>query len=183
LATRLIVVAHILAAVIGCATQSPGKGKPTAAELDAMGDKAVAILLETRPETREVIDRSVGYVVLTLTATKIPFFGTASGYGVVVDKRINTRTYVKVSRFEIGGGLGRQTFKVIIALEDEKRLNRIASGTWNFEAGADVASGTSSAEGTATKSGKGYRAFKLAEGGAAATVTVRVAYAKPYLTE
>jgi len=180
--TRLIVVVQILAAVVGCATQSTKNG-PTAAELDAMGERAVATLLENRPETREVIDRSVGYVVMKLTATKIPWVGTANGYGVVVNKRTNTRSYIQVSRFEIGGGYGAQTFKVIIAFEDEKLLNRVASGASHFDAGADVAAGTSSVDVAATKTGKGYQAFRLAEGGAAATVTVRVAYAKPYLAD
>ena len=166
----------------GCAS-TPEGGGPTAAELDAMGEKGVTTLLETRPETREVMDRSVGYVVIKLTATKIPWIGTATGYGVVVNKRTNTRSYIQVSRFEIGGGYGAQTFKVIIVFEDEKLLDKVATGTSHFEAGADVAAGTSVADGAATKSGKGYQAFRLPEGGAAATVTVRMAYSKPYLKE
>ena len=166
----------------GCASTPEGEG-PTAAELDAMGERAVATLLETRPESREVMDRSVGYVVINLRATKIPWVGTATGYGVVVNKRTNTRSYIQVSRFEIGGGYGAQTFKVIIVFEDEKLLDKVATGTSHFEAGADVAAGSSSVDSGATKSGKGYQAFRLPEGGAAATVTVRMAYSKPYLKE
>jgi len=181
-AIRLVVAAHILSVIAGCATPSK-EGGPTAAELDAMGEKAVATLLETRPETREVMDRSVGYVVIRLTATKIPWVGTATGYGVVVNKRANTRSYIQVSRFEIGGGYGAQTFKVIIAFDDEKLLDRVATGATHFAADADVAAGTSSADSGATKKGKGYQAFRLAEGGAAATVTVRMAYSKPYLKD
>ncbi|MDH3549651.1 MAG: hypothetical protein OEQ16_09915 [Gammaproteobacteria bacterium] len=180
--TRVLFVAHVLAVLAGCATQST-QGGPTANELDAMGERAVATLLQVRPEAQEVMDRSVGYVVLKLTATKIPWVGTATGYGVVVKKRTDTRSYIQVSRFEIGGGYGAQTFKVIIAFEDEKRLDRVAAGASHFTAGADVAAGTSSTDGAAAKSGKGYQAFRLAEGGAAATVTVRVAYSKPYLKD
>jgi len=181
-AARVFIVAHVLAVLAGCATRSTHDG-PTATELDAMGERSVATLLETRPETQEIMDRSVGYVVLKLTAAKIPWIGTAAGYGVVVNKRTNTRSYIQVSRFEIGGGYGAQTFKVIIAFEDEKRLNRVATGASHFTAGADVAAGTSSADGAAAKTGKGYQAFRLAEGGAAATITVRLAVSKPYLKD
>ena len=135
------------------------------------------------PEVREVIDRSVGYVVVNMRVTKIPMVGAGSGYGVVVDKRTNTRSYIRVSRLEVGGGLGAQKFKVVIVYEDEKHLDRIAAGTWHFDAGAEIAAGSASAGGAATESGKGYQAFRLAESGATATVTLRAAHAKPYLRD
>ena len=192
LAIRAAVIAHILAAATGCATTSPEEGGPTAAELDEMGEKAVATLLESKPEVQETLDKSVGHVVVNMTVTKIPWFGAGVGYGVVVDKRTDTRSYIRVSRFEVGGGYGAQKYKVVIVFSDEKLLERAAKGTWHYEAGAEVAAGSTSAEvgagssgadGVPTKSGKGYKAFKLAEGGAVATVTVRVANAKPYLKD
>jgi lipid-binding SYLF domain-containing protein len=118
-----------------------------------------------------------------MRVTKIPMVGAGSGYGVVVDKRTNTRSYIRVSRLEVGGGLGARKFKVVIVYEDEKHLDRIAAGTWHYDAGAEVAAGSASAGGAATKSGKGYQAFRLAESGATATVTLRAAHAKPYLRD
>jgi lipid-binding SYLF domain-containing protein len=175
------VVAVALAILTGCATLSPEEREARRAELDQMGDETVAALLETKPQLREVLDESVGYAVVDMKVTKIPVFGAGGGYGVVVDKRTNTRSYIKVSRFEIGGGLGAQKFKVIVIFEDGKLLDRAASGAWHYEAGAEAAAGTASTEGHVTKSGKGYHAYKFAEGGAVATVTIRMAYAKPYL--
>lgn len=185
LTARLAIVAFVLAALVGCATQSPKKGEPTATELDEMGEKAVATVLKNLPEAQEVLDRSVGYVVVNMRVSKIPMVGTGSGYGVVVDKRTNTRSYIKVSRFEVGGGLGAQKFKVVIVFEDGKLLDRAAAGTWHYDAGAEVAADSASGEGTATASGsgEGYQVFRLAEGGATATVTLRAARAKPYLRD
>ncbi len=184
-ATRFAIVVYVLAAIVGCATQSPKKGEPTAAELDVMGEKAVATLLENLPEVREVMDRSVGYVVVNMRVSKIPMVGAGGGYGVVVDKRSNARSYIKVSRFEVGGGLGAQKFKVVIVYEDGKLLDRAAAGTWHYDASADVAADAASGEGAATASGsgEGYQVFRLAEGGATATVTLRAARAKPYLRD
>jgi len=190
LAIRTAVIAYVLVAATGCATMAPEESGPTAAELDEMGEKAVATLLESKPEVQEAFDESVGHVVINMTVTKIPWFGTGAGYGVVFDKQTNTRSYIRVSRFEVGGGYGAQKYKVIIVFSDAKVMERAAKGAWHYEAGAEVAAGSTSAEvgagssgvdGVPTKSGKGYKAFKLAEGGAVATVTVRLAHASPYL--
>jgi lipid-binding SYLF domain-containing protein len=175
------VVVFALSLLLGCATLSLEEREAKRTELDEMGEKAVATLLETRPQLQEVFDKSVGYVVVDMTVTKIPWFGAGGGFGVVVNKRTNTRSYIKVSRFEVGGGVGAQKFKVIIVFNEAKLLDRVATGAWHYEAGAEAAVGSASAEGAVTKSTKGYQAFKLLEGGAAVTVTVRAARAKPYL--
>ena len=87
----------------------------------------------------------------------------------------------KVSHFEVGGGWGAQKFKGIVFFNEGKLLDRTASGAWHYEAGAEAAAGSSSIGGAVTASEKGYQAFKIDEGGVAATVTVRVAYARIYL--
>lgn len=171
----------VLMALVGCASLSPQERDAKRAELDAMSEKAMATLLQSKPEAADSLDKSVGYAVVHMTTTKIPMVGAGSGAGVVVDKRSSAHSYVKVSRFEVGGGLGAQKFKVIIFFFDEKLLAATASGAWHFDAGAEAAAGSASAEGTASGLGDGYKAYRLAEEGAVATVTVRVAYATPYL--
>jgi lipid-binding SYLF domain-containing protein len=116
-----------------------------------------------------------------MKVTKIPVVGAGSGLGVVVDRRTDTRSYLKISRFEIGGGLGAEKFKVIIVFDDGKLLDRAAAGAWHYDAGAELAAGTASSEGGVQAAPKGFQAYRLVEGGALATVTVRVARAKPYL--
>ena len=190
LSIRPIIVALVLVATFGCAATSPEQGGPTADELDRMGEQAVATLLEIKPEAQQDLDHSIGHVVIDMTVTKIPLFGAGAGYGVVVDKRSGTRSYIRVSRFEIGGGFGAQKYKFVILFSDVSLLERAAKGAWHYEVGAEVAAGKTSTETGAEsdggevvpiKSGKGYKAFKLSESGAVATVTVRVAQAKPYL--
>jgi len=138
-------------------------------------------LLATKPQSREVLERSVGYIVIEMKVTKIPMVGAGSGLGVVVDRRTDTRSYLKVSRFEAGGGLGAQKFKVIIVFDDGKLLDQAAAGSWRYDAGAELAAGTASSEGSMQATSKGFQAYRLVEGGALATVTVRVAHSKPYL--
>ena len=179
---RMHLPALAFAVLAGCASLSPQERDTKRAELDAMGDKAITTLLETRPQAQASLDRSLGYAILDMAVTKIPWFGAGRGTGLVVDKRSNARSYLKVSRFDVGGGLGAQKYKVVILFFDEKLLGQSISGGWHFDAGAEAGAGTVSAEGTtAAVSQKGYEAYKLVEGGAVATVTVRVAYAEPYL--
>ena len=178
---QLSIVVFVLIALYGCATLSPEEKEAKRTELNEMSEKAVATLLDTKPHLQEIFDKSVGHVVIDMAVTKIPWFGAGNGLGVVVDKRSNTRSYIKVSRFEVGGGVGAQKYKVIIIFSEAKLLEKAAAGTWHYEAGAEASVGTASAEGGVKKPTTGYQAFKLLEGGAAATVTIRVARAKPFL--
>jgi lipid-binding SYLF domain-containing protein len=178
---RSALVAFLTVLLIGCASLSPEERAAKRAELDAMTDATIESLLATTPAARDLLDRSAGYMVLDMKVTKIPVFGAGKGFGVVVDRGTKSRTYLEVSRFEVGGGLGAQAFKVVVIFEDPKLLNKAAAGAWYYEAGAELTAGSASAEGSAHKQPKGYVAYRIAESGAAATVTVRVARAKPLL--
>ncbi len=180
---RLSVLTLVLFVLHGCAGMSPEEQQAKRAELDEMGEKTIAALLETRPEAQEALDQAVGYAVVDMAVTKIPVFGGGGGLGVIVDKRTGRSSYVKVSRFEVGGGLGAQKFKAIVFFDDEKLLDRAISGGWHFEGGAEAAAGSAGTEGKLTSTDKGYRAFKIVEGGAVATVTIRLARATPYLKQ
>ena len=178
---RLCLLTLSLFLLHGCAGLTQEEQSAKRAELDQMAEKVIATLLETEPDAQGALDKSLGYTVIDMTVTKIPMIGAGGGFGVVVDKGNGTHSYIKVSRFEVGGGLGGQQFKVIIFFYDKKLLERAVAGAWHFEAGAEATAGKTGTEGKVAASDQGYRAFKIAEGGAAATVTIRAAYAEPYL--
>jgi lipid-binding SYLF domain-containing protein len=180
---RLGIVAVAIVLFAGCAAQSPEEQGPTRNELDKMSKKALVTLLEKKPELRETLERSAGYAVVDMTVTKIPVVGTGSGFGVVVDKRTNSRSYIRVSQFEVGGGMGAEKYKVIIIFDDAKRVEKVAAGTWHYDASAQAVAGGESTDAAASKTGKGYKAFKITESGACIRVTVLVARAKPYLAD
>jgi len=167
--------------IAGCATVPSQERDAKRAELDAMADGTIARLLETQPAAADVLDQSVGYVVIDMKVTKIPVVGAGGGLGVVVDRRTDRRSYLKVSRFEVGGGLGAQAFKVIIVFDDGALLDRAAAGTWHYDAGADMAAAGQGSQQSRQQPSKGFHAYRLVEGGAVAAITVRVARAKPYL--
>lgn len=163
-----------------CSTTPEHGAAPTRAELDAMSDAALAQVLESRPELGELLEQWPGWGVVEMQAAKIPLVGKGSGYGVVVDRRSGRRSYTRVSRFEIGGGVGAQRFRIVILFEDAALLERAAGGSWHYSAGAEVAAGKSDASGGVARAGKGYRAYRLAESGGAASITVRIARGTPF---
>jgi lipid-binding SYLF domain-containing protein len=171
----------LLTALGGCASLSPEEIQAKREAIDAMSDAALARLLETRPELQSVLDESPGYAIADMKLTKVPFVGGSGGPGVVVDKRSGRRTYLEVTRFDVGGGMGVAAFKVVLLFQDAELLDRAMTGFWHFDAGAQAGAGSASADGAVSAVSKGYQVYRLAESGALATVTVRIVRAKPYL--
>lgn len=171
----------IVTLLSGCAGVAPEDAAAMRSELDEMADKAIAKLLAARSEVSEIHERSVGYMVVDKKVTKIPVFGFGGGRGVVVDRRSGKRTYLKVNRAEVGGGLGAHRFRVVVYFDDEKLVDKVTSGAWHYDVGAEAGAGSSDTVSTSSGKGEGYHAFRLGEGGAAATATIRVMHARPFL--
>ena len=182
---RVLAIAAMISALgmvsAACQTLSVEEQAAKRAELDTMAEQTVEALRNKDPQFEPALESSLGYVVIDMAVAKIPVIGTGSGLGVVVDKRNDKRSYLKVSRFDIGGGVGAQKYKVVITFDDPALLDRAIKGAWHYEAGAEagVGAGSQAAQGHAPT--QGYQAFRIVESGAVATVTVRVARAKPWL--
>ena len=176
----LLVLVSVPSAVLGA-------DEPDRDELDAMIDTARSTLVEHHQDIAQKLEALPGYAIIAMTTTKIPGVGTGLGYGVVIDSRTDKRSYIKVTQFEVGGGLGAQKFKAVILFKDPALLERTIKGGWHFESSADF-SGAGEGESQAiasvsTQSGKGYKVYKLAESGALATMTIRALHGKPYLVD
>ncbi len=164
LPNALVLLLLLVYPVAAASTEDPRQD-----ELDAMASKGRDQLLVQRPDLEEKLDQLPGYAVIAMTTTKIPGVGTGMGYGVIIDNRTTLRSYIKVSQFEVGGGLGAQMFKLVILFKDDVLLERIKSGGWRIESNADLSASNDSSDAPKTissKSGKGYKVYKLAESGA-----------------
>lgn len=180
-------VVFLLLSLVSVPRAVLGADEPGQDELDAMIDAAHSTLVEHHQEIAEKLENIPGYAVIAMSTTKIPGVGTGLGYGAVIDSRTDKRSYIKVTQFEVGGGLGAQRFKAVILFEDPILLERTIKGGWHFESSVDF-SGTGDGDSekiasVSTQSDKGYRVYKLAEGGALATLTIRALHGKPYLVD
>jgi lipid-binding SYLF domain-containing protein len=148
------------------------------AHVDAYADESIALLVKQTPEVQAKIDAAKGYAVIRQSVLKIPIFGGGSGWGVIVEKDTGKRTYVKLRRFDFGGGLGARVTRVIAVLSTPKALEEALDGGFEFNAGAeagakagDVGGGVA---GGAQESGSGKTVYVLLDTGASATATVGV---------
>ena len=164
----------MLFVIAGCSTMTVTEKDQKRSELDAMAETAIAGLIEQDANLKTEMDKSVGYAVANMKVTKVPIVGAGGGEGVFVNKKTNKRTYFTVSRLDIGGGWGARSYKVLIVINSQELLDRLESGTWEFQAGVEASVGKAAAEGSSGALNEGFSVHVLSDGGASATVTARV---------
>ena len=113
-------------------------------------------------------------MVINWKTTKVPLVGAGGGDGVVIDNATKQRIYVKVQRFDLGGGWGVRSFKNLTLFTDKTLFEKIKKGTFKFESGAEVAAGKASAAADSSGFDSKYKTYVLLDGGGSATATIRV---------
>jgi len=138
----------------------------------------LADLVEKRPEVREELDRSAGHAVFSNKTGKIPFVGAGEGIGVVVDGATGERSYLKVGRIDVGGGLGVRKYRLVIVFFDQDGLRKLADGHLELGAGIDLGAGSKNAgvpPGGIARPRRGrFAVYQLSETGASASLTVNL---------
>ena len=185
LIAAIFVVASVLLAA--CASPPDRVNEEFVAQAAELERRTIADVIERVPEAAAALDQAVGYAIFANEATKVPVFGRGEGSGVAVDKRNDTRHFLSVTHFDVGGGLGRMGYRLAIVFFDADDFERLRTGTLHVGASIDtVATGKSASSGSAGrgKSDKPKRAvYVLADSGATASWVVRLLRFKPLADE
>lgn len=175
----------IIVGLSGC-TSIPGEtGAEQVETIDALVERTLADLYQQEPNTREAIANSVGYVVASTTITKVPIVGVGSGYGVAINTRTKEKTYLKMARFDVGGGWGARSLRPVVIFQDEKKFKDFIDGVWEAQAGAEAAAKvgeTGAAGGAGTgdvANDKGYTIHFITDAGVSATATAAIIRVTP----
>lgn len=168
----LILCIVFLATACASLTLSEKEAKRRA--LDEMMANTINVLAEDDYALQKELDESLAYAVANMKVTKVPVVGAGGGEGVLVNRETNRRTYFTVSRFDIGGGWGARTYKVLMVIQSQEVLDRLANGSWEFHAGVEASAGSTATEGASSALNTGYTLHVLSDGGASATATARV---------
>jgi len=181
--TPALLVGLLALAAGGCAS-IPGKtGEEQAENIDALVERTLADLQKQAPATKEAIAGSVGYVVMSNKITKIPFVGAGAGYGVAIETATGKKTYLEMSRLDVGMGWGARSLRPVAIFTDAKVFKDMTDGEWEAQAGAEAAAkvgeggaagGAGGAPGT-----KGYTMYVITDAGVSATATAGVIHLKP----
>jgi len=169
----------------GCAS-IPGKtGEEQAETIEALVERTLADLYNQEPKAKNAIADSVGYVVMNNKITKIPVVGAGSGYGVAINTKTGEKTYLKMARFDVGGGWGARAVRPVLIFLDEKKFNDFIDGLWEAQAGAEAAAkvgetGAAGGAGSGDLPGnKGYSVHMITDAGVSATATAGIIRVKP----
>jgi len=176
---RLTAVMFATLLVVSCSsTYKKMSVEEKRAHLAEAEQTTLAELVEMKPEVQADLDRSIGHAVFSNRLAKVPIVGAGDGIGLVFDKKTGERTYLKVQRLDIGGGLGVREYRLVVVFFDEEPLKKLASGKLELTAGAEMGAGKSDVGvGSEAVSGKRKEKlviYQLADTGVSATITVRL---------
>jgi lipid-binding SYLF domain-containing protein len=153
--------------------------------IDELVERTLSDLYRQEAETRQEIADSVGYAIMINTIVKVPLVGVGSGYGVAINNKTGERTYLKMERFDLGGGLGARSERPVVIFQEEEKFKDFIDGTWSANAGAEAAAkvgeaGAAGGVGSGDLPGnKGYSLHLITDAGVSATATVGVIRVKP----
>src|SRR4051794_5176795 len=116
-------VLFFIVGISGCASV-PGKtGAEQAQTINELVDRTLSDLYKQEPNTEQEVANSVGYAIMNNKITKIPLVGAGGGYGVAINNKTGQKTYLKMARFDVGGGWGARSVRPVAIFQDEKKFN------------------------------------------------------------
>lgn len=142
-------------------------------EVNQIAETTVAQLVADDPAIEELLDKAVGYAVASLSTTKIPVVGGGYGLAVLHDTQNKTRTYIDVTRFDLGAGVGAGKFRVLVIFENREVMEKFRDGAWHSALGTESIVGEQTYSRVGVK-GDGYTIFHASDAGASLAATARL---------
>ena len=168
----------ILLLTLVTACMSP-KGNTVAEKRQAaqsMRSDTLAQLYKVHPYARTQIDQAVGYGVFSNVGINLFLLSTASGWGIVHDKKAGQDTYMKMYSAGIGPGLGVKDFRGVFIFTSESAFNQFVEGGWDGSAQADAAAKSEDkgdAWGAAVDVAPGIKLYQITQQGLALQATIQ----------
>ena len=170
--------AAILLGAAGCAS-IPGKtGEEQAITIEELEKRTLADVQQQHPKSKDELAQCVGYVIMNNKLTKIPLVGVGGGYGVAVERATEARTYLRMTRFDLGMGWGARAIRPVMIFHDAEKFRRFIDGDFDVTLGAEASAkvGESGAagggSGEAAKNDLGYASYVITDAGVSATASL-----------
>jgi lipid-binding SYLF domain-containing protein len=139
--------------------------------IDSEAAETLKRMMENEPEFRQKLQAADGCFITRLSTTKVPIIGGGYGMGVLYEKGTGHKTYMNVTRAELGVGLGVGQYRAVVLLEDQETLENFRNGFWRHGIGTESNVGSNS---TGVQShGKGYSVHFVSDAGAGMTASAR----------
>jgi lipid-binding SYLF domain-containing protein len=139
-----LITAVTLVLICGLATLAKTKQEKQA-EARNKANETLERLYKAKPSARAAVKGAVGYAVFTSKSLKILIGGSGRGSGIAVEKVGNKVTYMKMTEFGAGLGMGVKKFSVVFIFENKKALDDFLKSGWQF--GGQTTAAAKSGEG------------------------------------
>ena len=155
----------------------PNEGKIIQArqQVREMAQDALASLYEIAPGTRRTVEGAAGYAAFSTFGVKLFFAGGTTGKGVVVNKRTQRQTFMKMVQVQGGLGFGINKNRLVFVFATEQALKNFVNQGWEFGGQANLsamAGGKGGMFSGAASVAPGVYLYQLTETGLSATLTV-----------
>jgi lipid-binding SYLF domain-containing protein len=140
-----------------------------------MASDALSQLYEVSPGARRTIEHSAGYAVFSTFGVKLFFAGGTTGKGMVVNRRTDRQTFMKMVQVQGGLGFGINQNRLIFVFTNENALRTFINQGWEFGGQANLsamAGGQGGMFSGAAAVSPGVYLYQLTQTGLAATLTV-----------
>lgn len=142
-------------------------------EVNQTAESTIEQLVAEDPTIQTELDNAIGYAVASVSATKIPLVGGGYGLALLHDLENNTRTYINITRIDLGAGIGSGRFRVLVIFENRETMERFRDGSWQSVLGAESGLGSQSSNKVAM-GGDGYSLHFVSDKGIALAATARL---------
>ncbi len=124
--------------VVGCARPQGYTAQQKREYVLRMKEDTLSKLYREKPETKSIIKNAPGYAVFSNIGTGLLILGSGNGFGVVIDNKTGSKTYMKMAELGVGLGVGIKDFREVIVFYDRGQLYDLIENGWDFgsEAGA-----------------------------------------------
>lgn len=97
-----------------------------------MAKETLSKLYKIQPGAKKAIETSAGYGVFSNFGMKIFFVGGGKGEGIVINKKSNKETFMKMVEAQAGLGLGAKKFRQVWLFKSQKSLSDFVNSGWEF---------------------------------------------------
>lgn len=170
---RLLIALLMLALLGACTTIPVDERNQIRDEVNQIAETTIEQMVANDPAIQASLDKAVGYAVASISATKIPVFGGGYGLALLQDKENGTRTYINITQFDLGAGIGAGRFRVLVIFESREMMEKFRDGTWHSSLGAESTVGSQNVSRVGS-SGDGYSVHYASDTGIVLAATARL---------
>ena len=112
-------------------------------EMNQYSEQSLKVFLASRPELQAEFDASHGYFLGKISGAVLGV-GAGTGSGILYNTEKNTRTYMDISRLDLGWGIGVGQSQLLVLFKTDDARDNFGEGDWFSGIGTTAAAGSTS---------------------------------------